>query len=149
MIEECALRRIWRAIRVAYTDGHLIGQLTLRAIGECGGCLLQIDPFQQDILIQARELRRIELASERSGNPLDGFAFAVITGAIGKGGEQRDRENGVLFGRRHGGHWMSLRAECSGGCHGATQGRETRRMKKRDARASDHERPPGSNPCLS
>jgi hypothetical protein len=86
------------AVRIADTNGHFVGELALAEFAEQLRRIIEFDAFEQYVLIQLGQFRRI--GTHRFGEAADVFAFPVVVAAIGKGGKKADAQDGMF--RCHG-----------------------------------------------
>jgi hypothetical protein len=83
------------AVCIAHADGHFVGQLAVRGVGERGHGTRHRHTLEQHVLVQGGQGVPSLVVAQRFGDAPDGFALAVGLVAIGKSGEQGQGEQGV------------------------------------------------------
>ena len=83
-------------------------------IVERGGGVLETEALEQHLLIEVLQIGCAVAVAERDGEAADPLAFALVVGAVGKGGEQCDAEDGLLLLRVHRGSCLECRSGGAG-----------------------------------
>lgn len=89
------------SVGVADADRHFIGELAMLGRRECGGGVVERNLLEQDPLVERLQVGRAGFVAEGIGEAADLLTLSRVVGAVGKGSEQGDGEDGVLLFGSH------------------------------------------------
>ena len=98
------------AVGIAHAHGHLVGELALPVVGEGLRRTGQGEALEQDILVQGGEFGATGFTGQRGRDAANFLALGLGFFAIGKGGKQRNGQQGFLIRGVHGfkGWWVRV-----------------------------------------